>query len=80
MAWETLGALGFLAVALLGFLAGTFFAGFAVRAPGLRLVSGGAIPVANIAIGLKVGAGLFGAFLMLAAFRSGEKGVEDEGD
>jgi len=42
------------------------------------LFTGGAIPYSNIAIGLKVGAGLFGAFLMLAAFRAGEKGSGDE--
>jgi multicomponent Na+:H+ antiporter subunit B len=80
MAWESLGALGFLAVALLGFIAGTFFASFITPTRGFRLLTGGAIPVANLAIGLKVAAGLFGAFLMLAAFREGEKGVEDEGD
>jgi energy-converting hydrogenase B subunit I len=80
MTWESLGALGFLGVALLGFVAGSFFASFVAPVSGFRLLTGGAIPVANLAIGLKVGAGLFGAFLMLAAFREGEKGVEDEGD
>jgi multisubunit Na+/H+ antiporter MnhB subunit len=80
MTWESLGAVGFLAVALLGFMAGTFFTSFLTPSSGPQLLTGGAIPLSNIAIGLKVGAGLFGAFLMLAAFREGERGVEDEGE
>jgi multicomponent Na+:H+ antiporter subunit B len=80
VAYETLGAVGFLSVALLGFVAGTFFGGFLTRSTGFHLLTGGSIPFSNIAIGIKVGAGLFGAFLMLAAFREGEKGPEDEGD
>ncbi len=80
MTWESLGAIGFLAVALLGFIAGTFFTSFLAPSGGPGLLSGGAIPIFNIAIGLKVGSGLFGAFLMLAAFRAGERGVEDEGE
>ncbi len=81
--WESLGAIGFLAVALLGFITGTFFAQFLRTSPDFRLFTGGSMPVSNLAIGLKVGAGLFGAFLMLAAFREGEKHLpseEDEGD
>ena len=35
----------------------------------LRLVSAGTIPLANIAIGMKVGAGLFAIFLALGASR-----------
>jgi multisubunit Na+/H+ antiporter MnhB subunit len=35
----------------------------------LQLVSGGIIPLANIAIMLKVGAGLFAIFLALGASR-----------
>jgi multisubunit Na+/H+ antiporter MnhB subunit len=72
--WETLGAIGFLGIALLGFIAGTFFTHFVRIESGFKLFTGGSILYSNIAIGLKVGAGLFGAFLMLAAFRAGEKG------
>ncbi len=75
--WESLGAIGFLGIALLGFIAGTFFAQFLIPESGFRLFTGGAIPYSNVAIGLKVGAGLFGAFLMLAAFGRPEEG-EDE--
>ncbi|GAG15924.1 unnamed protein product, partial [marine sediment metagenome] len=80
MLWESLGAIGFLAVALLGFIAGTFFAHFLQRSLEFRLLTGGSIPVSNLAIGLKVGAGLFGAFLMLAAFRASERADRGEGD
>ena len=72
--WESLGAIGFLAVAIMGFIAGTFFARFITPAGGPQLLSGGSMPYSNLAIGLKVGAGLFGAFLMLAAFRESERG------
>ena len=58
--WEGLGAIGFLAVALLGFIAGTFFAHFIPHVAGFKLFTGGSIPLANLAIGIKVGAGLFG--------------------
>ena len=68
--WDAGGALVFLAVALCGYFAGSFFFNFIVDkgAPG-RLWSGGAIWVSNLAIAVKVGAGLAGAFLALAAFR-----------
>lgn len=71
--WESLGAVGFLAVALLGFITGTFFAHFVRHYSGFKLFTGGSILFSNLAIGLKVGAGLFGAFLMLAAFRETER-------
>jgi len=71
--WESLGAIGFLAVAVLGFIAGAFFGHLITPAFGFRLFTGGAIPYFNVAIALKVGAGLFGAFLMLAAFREVER-------
>jgi len=66
---DAAGALLFLAVALLGYLVGSFFVNF--MGPGRlgHLVSGGTIPVANFAILAKVGAGLAGAFLALSAFR-----------
>ncbi len=74
--WESVGAIGFLGVAVLGFAAGTFFAHFMPRATGFRLLSGGSIPFSNLAIAVKVAAGLFGAFLMLAAFREAGRGEE----
>ncbi len=78
LVWESLGAVGFLAVALLGFIAGTFFAHFIPHLTGFGLLTGGSIVLSNIAIGIKVGAGLFGAFLMLAAFRASESADKTE--
>ena len=75
--WEGLGAIGFLAVALLGFIAGTFFATAATPDAVYKLFGARSILASNLAIGLKVGAGLFGAFLMLAAFRALEASRED---
>jgi multicomponent Na+:H+ antiporter subunit B len=79
--WESVGAVGFLAVALLGFIVGTFFAHFVPEAGEFSLFTGGSILFSNIAIGIKVGAGLFGAFLMLAAFRAAHgSGESREGE
>lgn len=67
--FESLGGLGFIGVGLLGYLAGHQFLANIWAAVGqpLQLVSGGTIPLANIAIGLKVGAGLWAVFLALGA-------------
>ena len=67
--WDAIGAMGFLVVALCGFAAGGFFENFLPTGTVHELASGGMIPFANLAILLKVGAGLAGAFLALAAFR-----------
>ncbi len=67
------GALLFLLVALLGLgYGGVFFANFLQkRFPGreFQLVGAGIIPIANIAIGLKVGASLFLIFVTLSILR-----------
>lgn len=68
---DAAGAMGFLAVALCGYFSGAFFANF-IPTPSEqlhRLVSAGMIPLANLAILVKVGAGLAGAFLALAAYK-----------
>lgn len=62
---ESIGALMFLSVALFGFLGGTFFANILAKGTPFELFSAGTIPLANIAIGLKVGVGLFAIFLAL---------------
>ena len=64
-------------MALLGFFAGGFFLNFINSLSGPEYVSGqvhqlfsaGTIPLSNLAILVKVGAGLAGAFLALSAFR-----------
>jgi multicomponent Na+:H+ antiporter subunit B len=63
------GAMLFMAIALLGYLAGTFFVNFAPLGRLGHLASAGTIPISNLAILVKVGAGLAGAFLALSAFR-----------
>jgi len=66
--FESLGALSFLLIALLGLIAGFyFFLNLFPKGTPLHLISSGIILPANIAIGVKVGAGLLAIFLALAA-------------
>jgi multicomponent Na+:H+ antiporter subunit B len=77
IAWDSGGALAFLAVAALGYVAGSFFLNFLALGEPYRLVSAGTLPLSNASIGAKVGAGLFGVFLALSVFRpAGDR--EDE--
>ncbi len=77
---EGLGALSFLIIGLLGFLtvSGCFFRNFLPTGKVHELTSGGMIPILNVAIAIKVGAGLTGIFLALvlgcrsAMFRKGK--------
>ena len=62
---ESIGALMFLSVALLGFFGGSFFLNILVKGTPFKLFSAGTIPLSNIAIGIKVGVGLFAIFLAL---------------
>ncbi|MFH0731604.1 MAG: MnhB domain-containing protein [Candidatus Omnitrophota bacterium] len=63
--FESLGAIMFLAIALLGFTGGWFFLNFIPKGEPFKLFSSGIIPLCNIAISLKVGAGLFMIFVAL---------------
>jgi len=73
-AWDCIGALAFLVIALLGLVLGDFFTNFIVRGTPLRLISGGTIMWSNIAIGIKVSASLFAVFMALACLRlTGER-------
>jgi multisubunit Na+/H+ antiporter MnhB subunit len=68
--FESVGALLFIGIALVGLvIAGTFFLNFLPKGVPLNLLSAGIIPFCNIAIGIKVGAGLFSIFLALAAVK-----------
>jgi len=69
--WDSGGALAFLVIAALGYVAGSFFINLQALGEPYHLASAGTIPLSNVAIGAKVGAGLFGAFLALAVFRPG---------
>ncbi len=62
---ESIGALMFLSIALLGFLGGSFFLNILSKGTPFKLFSAGTIPLSNLAIGLKVGVGLFAIFLAL---------------
>ena len=66
---ESFGALMFLLIAILGFLGGHFFFNFfSSKGKPFELFSAGIIPLCNIAISLKVGAGLFAIFAALILF------------
>jgi len=67
---ESLGALMFLGIAILGFVGGYFFFNFFLqKGKPFELFSAGIIPLCNIAICLKVGAGLFAIFVALILFK-----------
>lgn len=68
--WDCIGATGFLGLTLLGYVFASYFAeNFLARPGNFRLYSSGTILLANIAIGLKVGACMAGAFVALSLFR-----------
>lgn len=63
--FESIGALMFLSIAILGFMGGYFFFNFLDKGEPFRLFSAGTIPLSYLAISLKVGAGLFAIFVVL---------------
>ena len=67
--FEGMGALMFLALALLGFSGGYFFLNVIGKGEPFRLFIAGIIPLANIAISLKVGSGLFAIFVALVLLK-----------
>ena len=73
-AWDCIGALLFLLIAVLGFAGGHFFLNFMDKGTPFRLISAGTMMWSNIAIGIKVGACLFLVFLVLAVFRMRDEG------
>ena len=82
MELDSIGALMFLLVAMMGmFLGGSFFMNFIQKNnPGqdFALLSAGTIVLSNIAIAIKVGSSLFMVFIILAVLRVVEKGDEFE--
>ena len=71
---ESMGAIMFLTIAVLGFSAGYFFFNFINKGEPFRLFSAGIIPLCNIAICFKVGAGLFGIFTAIVFLKVTAKG------
>ncbi len=71
--FESLGGIMFLSIAILGFIGGYFFLNFFIqKGKPFDLFSAGIIPLCNIAISLKVGAGLFAIFAVLILFKKPE--------
>lgn len=79
---DCISAFAFGMIAILGFvLGGAFFAHFLVeRGQQFKLVSAGAIPLSNIAIGMKVGASLFLVIFVLSTFRRNVSADKKESD
>ncbi len=71
--FESTGAILFLTIAILGFSGGYFFLNFMPKGEPFRLFSAGTIPLSNIAISLKVGAGLFAIFVALVLLKLDSK-------
>lgn len=68
--FESIGGLLFILIALWGIIIGSqFFYNFLPKGKVFMLFSSGIIPLCNVAIGIKVGAGLFAIFLAIAATR-----------
>lgn len=74
--FESIGAIIFITLALLGIGSGYFFLNFLSKGEPFRLFSSGLIPLFNIAISFKVGAGLFIIFIVLVTFKLTEGGGE----
>ena len=77
--WDGVGALAFLLVGLLGYSGGVFFINWLHPYAGqpFGVLSSGTILISNMAIGLKVGASLFLAFIGVSIYRLGA--TEDKG-
>lgn len=68
--FESIGGLLFVFIALFGLILGSqFFYNFLPKGKVFMLFSSGIIPLCNVVIGIKVGAGLFAIFLAIAATR-----------
>jgi multicomponent Na+:H+ antiporter subunit B len=75
--FESIGAIMFITIAILGFTGGYFFFNFMNKGEPFKLFSAGIIPLCNIAISLKVGAGLFTIFVILILLKFT---VKDKGE
>jgi multicomponent Na+:H+ antiporter subunit B len=71
---ESIGAIMFLTIAVLGLITGSFFfLNIFEKGTPFHLFSAGNILLYNIAISLKVGAGLFAIFIVLVFFRISDR-------
>ena len=67
--FESFGAVMFVAIAILGFVGGYFFFNFIGKGEPFAFFSAGTIPLSNIAICFKVGAGLFAVFVAIVLIK-----------
>ena len=67
--FESLGAIIFITLALIGIASGYFFLNFLSKGEPFTLFSSGLIPLYNVAICFKVGAGLFIIFITLVLLK-----------
>ena len=70
--FESIGAILFVSIAILGFVGGYFFINFLGKGRPFELFSAGIIPLCNIAICLKVGAGLFAVLVGIVLLKIGK--------
>ena len=76
--FDNMGMLAFLLIGFVGFWFGSFMVNFVNHGTEFSLLSGGYIPLANLAIGIKVGAALYAIFISLSIYgRLVLKGQED---
>lgn len=66
---ESIGALGFISIAILGFAGGYFFYNIFPKGISFHLWSSGSIILSNIAIGIKIASGIFIAISALSVAR-----------
>lgn len=74
--FENLGALVLLSIALLGFTGGYFFLNFLGKGRPFQLFSAGIIPLANLAVAVEVGTGIFAVISMLVLLKLEENGKD----
>jgi len=67
--FESVGGFLFWLIAVAGIVWGYFFFNFIRKGEPLSIASGGIIPLANVAIGIKVASALFGVFIALASIK-----------
>ena len=77
-AWDATGALAFLGLALVGFTAGHFLQRWLALGEPFTLGSTWFLVLLNLAILLKVGAGLFAGFAAIVAFDAARGDLEEE--
>ena len=79
---DSVGAIMFIAIAILGVVfGGVFFKNFLVEyGQKFNLISSGIIPLSNIAIGLKVGASLYLVIFLLSSFKRDDSDDKKELD